>query len=144
MKSYYFEVRGVNPLPKERARINTNNRRGYTPSRTLAYENEVALIIKSRLNAMGLDTSNFKEPLAIVVHFIRKTRHHADTDNLTKAVKDSLQGIIWENDAMIKGDCAYISYDKKDYGFNLMVMSYHDWLKKLGVESLTDSIRGYD
>lgn len=140
---YQFIVEGVNPLPKERPRLSTETGKAYTTNKTLAYENEIGLIVRSQLSNIGLDADNFKENLGIIVHFIRQTKHRVDVDNLMKALKDGLEGVIWMNDNLIKGETGYVSYDKNNYGFNLVVMSYQDWLSKMGVEDYTGSVRGY-
>lgn len=126
---YRFECFGVNPLPKERPRIRGNGGGGYTPARTLDYEKRIGWIIKGQVSPDVIEEIN-QTPLGIVLHFIRKTHAHADTDNLTKAVKDGLQNILWENDWLIKGELAYISHDPKDFGFILSVMDYPTFLEK--------------
>jgi Holliday junction resolvase RusA-like endonuclease len=145
MTVYEFNISGVNPLPKERPRFNQKTGATYTTNKTAGYENEIGIKIRSQMNEMGVDCEDFSQHLlGIIVHFRRKTRHNVDVDNLIKSLKDGLEGVLWDNDTVVKGECAYMSYDKEDYGFTLHVMTYKNWLSKLGIESYTGSVRGMD
>ena len=79
--------------------------------------------------------------LGIIVHYIRKSKHPVDTDNLTKSLKDALEGVLWTNDRTVSGDCAYVSYDGKNPGIILTVMPYEEWLNRTNVEHYSGKAR---
>lgn len=135
---YTFEIFGVNPMPKERPRAGPNGRQLYTPKRTRDYENLLAEYVQGIVLEKGINTQLFKEhDLGIIVHFIRDTRRKVDTDNLIKAVKDALEGILWDNDKIIKGEVSYLSYNRVNPGIVMAVTDYHRWLEITGVELIT-------
>ncbi len=130
---YRFEVRGIDPLPKERPRAKDGV--FYTPQKTKTYEKILAEIIGYQANQAGVDQYTFEgRKIGIIVRYTRKTKHFVDTDNLTKAVKDALEHVLWENDRYVAGDCAYIDYDAKNPGVTLLVMSHEKWLALTNVE----------
>lgn len=140
-----FEVRGINPLPKERPRKGVS--RGgksfiYTPTKTKNYEEEMGIEVGNLMVSMGLDSPLYPldSEVGIIAHFIRETRHKVDTDNLVKSLKDGLEGVLWENDKSVRGDTSYISYNKVNPGVILVVMPYDDWLQHLQVERYAGSI----
>ena len=139
---YKFEIRGLNPIPKERPRAARNNHH-YTPERTRTYEKTVGLLIGNQAKRQGIniikDMGDAK--LGIIVHYIRKSKHPVDTDNLTKSLKDALEGVLWKNDRTVSGDCAYVSYDGKNPGIILTVMPYEEWLNRTNVEHYSGKAR---
>lgn len=138
---YKFVVRGLNPIPKERPRAARNNIH-YTPERTRTYERTLNLLIDNQVKRQGIDISELnKGRLGIIVHYIRKSKHPVDTDNLTKSLKDALEGVLWENDRIVGGDCAYVSYDGKNPGIILTVMPYEEWLDRTNVEFYSGKAR---
>lgn len=131
-----FDIKGVNPLPKERPRFGSGH--GYTSKRTRVYENKIKEFVKSEIIAKNIDVNElYDKNIGIVIHFVRETKHKVDTDNLTKAVKDALQKILWIDDQFIKGECSYLTVDKKNPGFTLVVMSFEKWLQLIPAEHIT-------
>ena len=138
---YRFEIRGLNPIPKERPR-GTRNNHHYTPERTRNYEATVGMLIANQAKLQNVDIEELnKGKLGIIVHYIRKSKHPVDTDNLTKSLKDALEGVLWENDRIVSGDCAYVSYNGDMPGIILTVMPYNDWLDSTNVEFYSGKAR---
>jgi len=82
-------------VPKGRPRL---GKRVYTPARTKAWEEQVAWQWRM--------VHRFTEPYMgrvelIVVFNFAKRPYAADTDNLVKAISDSLEGLAYENDRQI-------------------------------------------
>ena len=110
-----FVVKGT-AIPKARPRV---TKRGitYTPSKTKDFENYVKLVASQYAPKELL-----KGALEMELHFFfqrpkslpKKVTHHVkrpDWDNIGKLISDSLEGIIYENDAQIVS-----SWVTKEYG----------------------------
>jgi len=100
-----FTVPG-NPIPKGRPRVISKNgkRWTYTPTTTKQYENLVkAYAMKARCRPTNLS-------VMVEIVFYRSSTRNADLDNLVKSVTDALNGVAWEDDALIE-----VMYAKKDY-----------------------------
>jgi Holliday junction resolvase RusA-like endonuclease len=102
-----FVVEGQ-PIPKERHRM--SNGHAYTPPRTRNWETAVAWCARI---AMGP-----KKPLAgdlvVTLEFRRKGKLRADLDNISKAVLDSGNGVIWTDDKQVIELHARVRYDSDD------------------------------
>jgi Holliday junction resolvase RusA-like endonuclease len=72
-------------------------RGGYTPARVKAWQTDVAWAAQLRMRALGL-----MEPitgnLTVELTFFLGTARRIDSDNLSKAVQDGLNGVVWEDD----------------------------------------------
>lgn len=97
-----FEI-PISPVAKERARVTRFG--SYTPARTKEFQNQVRMHAKKYA-----PKELFKTPLSLQCDFyISKPKRpkftHAavrpDIDNYLKAIMDSLNGIIWVDDALI-------------------------------------------
>lgn len=104
----------VRPIPKERPR---HDARGffYTPAKTRQYEKEVKNLASRIYKGKALEC-----PLSVEIEFLierGKTVKRAlpsvkpDLDNLVKAVKDALNGVVWKDDSLI---CKLVA--SKKYG----------------------------
>ena len=89
-----FFVEGK-PIPKARPRVGVHGT--YTPATTKAWVVSIAWTEMSILSGDGPSSS----PLALSLHFWG-AHGSADLDNLTKAVMDALNGIVYEDDKQIK------------------------------------------
>ena len=100
-----FVVKGT-AIPKARPRV---TKRGitYTPSKTKDFENYVKLVASQYAPKELL-----KGALEMELHFFfqrpkslpKKVTHHLkkpDVDNTSKAILDSLEGIIYKNDSQV-------------------------------------------
>lgn len=111
----------VTPTAKGRPRLGKG--RTYTPAKTLHAEQEIQLFTKVRLPR---DFKPFIGPLQLCVTFgmkrpksIPKSRIYPsvkpDIDNYVKLVMDSLNGILWADDAQIVHLTAIKQYSAEDF-----------------------------
>jgi Holliday junction resolvase RusA-like endonuclease len=136
MKSLTFIVEGA-PVPKGRPRsfVTDGGRIGhYTPSKTHLYEEMVRLSGLSAMNRGGwrkllgaVDlTVVFVMPIPKSWNAKRQEAARAgqivptgkpDLDNLIKAVKDGLNGVVWHDDAQVVGLSATKCYGSPAHAF---------------------------
>jgi Holliday junction resolvase RusA-like endonuclease len=88
------------PLPKQSFRIGVHG--GYTPARVASWQAEVAIRAKEAMRG-GVP---FEGPVSVLLEFRRKSRRRCDIDNLSKAVLDAIQGIVYGNDDQVAELCA--------------------------------------
>lgn len=93
-----FEVM-IEPLPQSRPRFNRG--RAYESQRTRDYKNCVSTAALAAMKG----TPPLAFPLAVKLKFFRHfkatSRRFGDVDNLTKAVLDACNGIVWNDDAQV-------------------------------------------
>lgn len=99
MTEYTFTVLG-NPIPKARPRLARGH--VYTPSRTKAWEQAVALAYHGPL---------FSGYVGLRLHFYRKTHHLVDVDNICKAAMDGLNKKAYHDDNQVHYLEARLDYD---------------------------------
>tara|TARA_R110000868_G_scaffold74752_5_gene216287 strand:+ start:368 stop:787 length:420 start_codon:yes stop_codon:yes gene_type:complete len=123
MPSLTFEIPGV-PVPKGRAR-STRSGHHYTPAKTRAYEQLVALYARK---AMG-KSKPLTCPIDLAVYFdlpipkswsapkrkfaeedFIKHTTRPDADNLLKSIKDGCNGVLWLDDSQVWKVMACKSY----------------------------------
>ena len=92
-----FTVEG-RPVGKERARV--GKRGGHTPAKTRAYEQKVGWAAI----AAGAQRAGLQAPFSIELKIWYADRRQPDTDNVMKACKDALEGVIWKNDREVTKD----------------------------------------
>jgi Holliday junction resolvase RusA-like endonuclease len=92
-----FEVSGE-PVPKGRPRM-TKTGHVYTPKKTATYERKVALL--ATIARQGAHRKPFTGPVGISAVFRFGTKRRIDIDNVLKAVLDSLNGILYEDDSQV-------------------------------------------
>lgn len=94
----------IDPAPKLRPRF-TKAGFAYTPAKTRAFEKSLQTLARFKFRQVAMDG-----PLSVLIDFhIKRPRsvkrpHHTvkpDLDNLQKAVLDSLNKIVWIDDAQI-------------------------------------------
>ncbi len=90
-----FAVPGV-PVPKQSFRVGRNG--GYRDPRVTAWQEAVAVMAKSAL--MGLPPLQ-ADNLRVDITFHLPDRRRRDIDNLSKAVLDACNGILWVDDKQI-------------------------------------------
>ena len=105
MTEIAFVVKGT-AIPKARPRL-TKRGIAYTPSKTKEFENYVKMVASQYATKELLEGA-----LEIELHFYfqrpkslpKKVVHHTkrpDCDNTSKAILDSLEGIIYKNDSQV-------------------------------------------
>ena len=112
----YFRVDGT-PISKARARV-LRSGRSYTPARTKAAEDKIAIFAKQAMMGKWVTTD---KPVNLILTFVmpRPKNHYRsngkvkpqfaglthiirpDLDNMVKLVKDALNGIAWKDDSQI-------------------------------------------
>jgi Holliday junction resolvase RusA-like endonuclease len=94
-----FEVLGE-PVGKERPRKGVN-RYFYTPARTKAYEQHVALSALAEINAVKGEKPFIPSgPVTIEIH-VHTPKTTPDLDNVLKSVIDGLNGIAYRDDSQV-------------------------------------------
>jgi len=91
----FFTVSG-NPIPKQSFRFR-NGQRSYQPARIKAWQNMVA----AEAYAVMIGKDKLVAPLRVSIHFRRDNRRRVDLDNLSKAVLDAMNGIVYQDDQQI-------------------------------------------
>jgi Holliday junction resolvase RusA-like endonuclease len=89
-----FSVPG-NPVPKQSFKMGHHG--GYTPARIKAWQDAVS--VAARDAAAG--QAPYTTPLEVSLSFYLPTRRRMDLDNLSKAVLDGMNGIIYGDDKQI-------------------------------------------
>ena len=89
-----FTVPGV-PVPKERPRRAPSGH-WYTPKATRQYEHKVAThALQARRGRRS------RGPYEVTIRLYFPDRRRRDADNVTKAIADALNGIVWSDDSEI-------------------------------------------
>ena len=119
MSTYQLTIPG-NPIPKARPRV--VNGVAYTPERTKEWE-----ALARDQAAVQWSGDPLRGPLALTLHFYRRTRHIVDLDNLVKSVTDALQGVCYLNDWQIVRLVATKSINRDDPGVEIEIEELAGW-----------------
>jgi len=102
------------PVPKGRPRVVRNRKtgkmHGVTPPRTRRYESSAALIIRAAASVQRWKCTS--EPVELEVRVYRH-QLRGDLDNFVKAVEDSANGILWDDDSQVVKIDAAMFLDRK-------------------------------
>lgn len=109
-----FTVEG-NPIPKQSYRAVKGG--GYTDPRVKSWQNTVAWKAKEAMIGKDIITCN----LFVEIYFYRSDKRRVDLDNLSKAVLDACNNIIWEDDKQVIALKLYKMYDKKNPRIDMYV-----------------------
>jgi Holliday junction resolvase RusA-like endonuclease len=93
-----FFVKGE-PRPKQSFRVGRNG--GYTHPRVKAWQIDVATDALQSMREIGRLQEPFKMELSATLLFTLGDDRRVDLDNLSKAVLDGLNGIVYEDDRQI-------------------------------------------
>ncbi len=99
-----------NPIPKQSFRYKKGG--GYQPKRVTEWEQIVAWYA---LEAMWGNLL-LEGDLKVELNFKRKNKRKCDLDNLSKAVLDACNGIVWEDDRQIIDLRITKAHDKENPG----------------------------
>ena len=119
MKTIIFTGHG-NPLPKQSFKVGRGGK-GYTPQRIKDWQTMVSMRAKEAMAG----AEPIHERLAVTIEFRRADNRRVDIDNLSKAVLDGMNGIVFDDDRQVtqlylnklsKDDC-----DKQDLELGIVV-----------------------
>lgn len=105
-----------NPLPKQSFRV--SGKGGYTPRRIKDWQNRLGW--EARIAMRGREP--LEGPLAVEITFWRKTQRRVDSDNLSKACLDSLNGIAWRDDNQVVDLYLHKRYNRERPGIEVKIM----------------------
>jgi len=105
MRRVEFRILGVTPLPKQ-SFVKTK-KGGYTNPRIKAWQNTVSWEAKIAMN--GKD--RLEGPLEAHLWFVRPNKRKVDVDNLSKAILDAMNEIVYSDDKNVMD-----AYIHKRYG----------------------------
>lgn len=86
----------IEPVAKERPRVNRKTGTIYTPSRTAAYERELAKLLKASEPEL-----NQSDDLQVIVRFGVSGQKRKDADNMLKSVLDAANKILYADDSQV-------------------------------------------
>jgi len=115
-----FWVEGI-PRPKQSFDMQLRGERifGATPARVKAWQNAVAWKAKEVMQGRPPTT----EELQVQLTFTLPDRRRRDLDNLSKAVLDGCNKIVWEDDQQIFSLLLFKRIDKRNPGVHVHVIS---------------------
>jgi Holliday junction resolvase RusA-like endonuclease len=88
----------VEGLPRAKQSFRSLGRRGgYQPAYIKAWQNDVGYAGQLRMRALRL-YEPLTGPLTVELTFFLPDARRIDLDNLSKAVQDGLNGVVWEDD----------------------------------------------
>ena len=88
-----LSIRGQQPLPKQSFRYSKGG--GYTDPKIKAWQEHVAWKTKMLCNEPS------RECFEVALVFYRYQKHRVDLDNLSKAVLDGMNGVVWVDDTQV-------------------------------------------
>jgi Holliday junction resolvase RusA-like endonuclease len=96
MNEITFFVEGV-PRAKQSFRASRNGGHGFTPAYIKAWQADVGWAGQQAMRALGL-VDPFEGNLTVTLMFFLPDLRRIDLDNLSKAVQDGLNGVVWGDD----------------------------------------------
>lgn len=102
-----FKVDG-NPLPKQSFRVNSKGVKvfGYRDKRVTVWQDKVGWAARAKMGGRP----PLRDDLNITIRFTRANKRRVDIDNLSKAVLDAMNGIVYKDDQQVKELHLYKSY----------------------------------
>lgn len=110
-----FTVPGL-PVPKQSFRL--GKRGGYTPQRIADWQN----LVRGEAVCAMIGTEQLSGELSVSIDFYLPDRRRRDLDNLSKAVLDACNGIVWDDDQQIVVLRLSKSYTSPEYGITVIAM----------------------
>ncbi len=94
-----FFVQGE-PRPKQSFRVSGRGR-GFTAARVVAWQTDVAIEAEQVMRSIGRFCEPFEGSLIVDLEFFLGDQRRVDLDNLSKAVLDGLNKIVYADDMQI-------------------------------------------
>ena len=99
-----FTVDG-NPIPKQSYRAVKGG--GYQPKRVTDWQEHVGWCARTAMGSKDLILGDLK----VTLRFTRDNKRRVDADNLSKAVLDGMNAIVYADDKQIKELHLFVEYD---------------------------------
>lgn len=117
-----FSVQGE-PVPKQSFRVSRSNGRtgGFTDARVKGWQETVAWEARMAMQKMSVPILTNSTRVRLV--FKLGNRRRVDLDNLSKAVLDAMNGVVWKDDTQINELHLSKSVDKSGVGVTVEVFS---------------------
>ena len=118
-----FVVRG-NPIPKQSFRVGNKNGKvsGYTDPKGKAWQDAISWKAKEAMAG----NAPLEGRVQVYIQFWRDSRRKVDLDNLSKAVLDACNKIVWRDDKQIWKLELEKGYDKEKPGIWISVENYQE------------------
>ena len=107
-----------NPLPKQSYRHSKHG--GYTPKRIKDWQTKIGWVAKECTRPEERLTAG---DVTVWLHFYRSDKRRVDLDNLSKAVLDALNGIIWHDDKQVTTLHITKEYDRENPRVEIKVVA---------------------
>jgi Holliday junction resolvase RusA-like endonuclease len=121
-----FSVDG-DPVPKQSFQVGraggTGQTSGYTPPRVKAWQKAV-----SWMAHVAWPEVPMTGPVMVVIEFRLRTHRRQDLDNLSKAILDALNGVVWEDDKQVIDLHLRKVYDRDKPGITVGVKGVQKWI----------------
>ena len=93
-----FHVEGV-PVPKQSFKV--SGKGGYTPERQASWQELIAYKAAEVAKQKDFPPAMKKERVCVAMSFYLPDHRRRDLDNLSKAVLDACNGILWQDDTQV-------------------------------------------
>ena len=110
-----FNVSGI-PIPKQSFRINSSGVH-FQAEKVVTWQNTVAFYAKMAMQSRDPIT----EPVSMSIDFYLPNRSRKDLDNLSKAILDSCNGIVYMDDCQVVDLELHKHFDSDEYGCTVTV-----------------------
>jgi Holliday junction resolvase RusA-like endonuclease len=119
-----FFVEG-NPVPKQS--FKKGKKGGYTPARVKAWQDLVSTRAKNTMALFNVDMLLGDVEVELILW--RGDRKKVDIDNLSKAILDGCNDIVWKDDEQVVKITICKRYNKEEPGAMVMVRQVEDWAR---------------
>lgn len=112
----YFNVKG-DPTPKQSFRIGRNGNH-YQSRDVVGWQ----MLVKSEASLVMGRLAPMAGPLAVTIDFYLPDRRRRDLDNLSKAVLDACNKVVWQDDTQIEALKLFKWFGRSEPGVTVTVM----------------------
>ena len=121
VETIHFIVKGI-PRPKQSFKYSKTG--GYTPIEVVVWQSKVSSEAMKTIAEYDWTLTPFriwKTPLAVELDFYLPDKHRRDLDNLSKAVLDAMNGIVYKDDCQVVDLHLRKFYNSPEYGVTVTV-----------------------